>query len=83
MYDIIKDELNVLLRIVIVTSAFVIKFDVQTDADIQDEILHKIFCYLDTCSDWQFSLFNYLSVANVKVETIENSCVYTRSENDT
>ena len=60
------------------TSAFVIKFDDGTNNDTKDNVLHKIFCHLDTCSDWQFSLFDYTSVAAVKVENIENSCVYSK-----
>lgn len=64
------------------TSAFIIQFDPQTKEETQNEILHKIFCHLDTCSNWQFSLFNYTDVANVKVENIHNSCVYTKSVND-
>ena len=61
------------------TSVFVVKFLNHAGSDLREEILHKIFCYLDTCSDWQFSLFAYEDVSRVRVETIENTCVYTGS----
>ncbi len=58
------------------TSVFVIKMNFDTDEDTRYDILHRAFNYLDTCNDWQFSLFDYDDVKNVKVENIKNSCVY-------
>ena len=58
------------------TSAFVIRFRNDATDEVRDEIMHKIFNYLDTCSSWQFSLFCYENVSTVKVECIEGSCVY-------
>lgn len=60
------------------TSVFVIKTTADTDDDTRYKILHKAFNYLDTCSDWQFSLFDYENVKNIKIEDIEGSCVYTK-----
>ena len=60
------------------TSAFVIRFEADSSEEIQEEILHKIFSYLDTCSDWQFSLFHYDEVKDIPFDEIENSCVYTK-----
>ena len=60
------------------TSVFVIKIVSDTDDDTRYKILHKAFNYLDTCSDWQFSLFDYEDVKNVKIEEITGSCVYTK-----
>lgn len=60
------------------TSAFVIKMISETDDDTRYKILHRAFNYLDTCSDWQFSLFDYEDVKNVRVEDIAGSCVYTK-----
>ena len=60
------------------TSAFVIKMTLDTDDDTRYKILHKAFNYLDTCSDWQFSLFDYEDVKNVKIEDIAGSCVYSK-----
>lgn len=62
------------------TSALVVHFCPNVQEDAASEILHKIFCYLDTSSDWQFSLFDYRDVASVKVERIENSCIYEKKE---
>ena len=58
------------------TSAFVIRFKIGTADEAQDEIMHKIFRHLDTCSDWQFSLFTYTNVISARVDQIEGSCVY-------
>lgn len=63
------------------TSAFVIRFDEQTSAETQYKILHKIFSYLDTSTDWQFSLFNYMDVKDIKIENIDGSCVFSKTEN--
>ncbi len=59
-------------------SAFVIRFEQTATTEIQDRILHKIFSYLDTCSDWQFTLFTYDEVKDIKFEAIPNSCVFTK-----
>ncbi len=58
------------------TSAFVIRFRIGTSEEAEDEVMHKIFNYLDTCSHWQFSLFRYTEVISAKVDQIEGSCVY-------
>ena len=60
------------------TSVFVIKIVSDTDDDTRYKILHKAFNYLDTCSNWQFSLFDYDDVKNVKIENVTGSCVYTK-----
>lgn len=58
------------------TSAVVVKFTPDAADSSREEIVDKLFYYLDTCSDWQFSLFDYDAVAKVKVEAIEHSCIY-------
>lgn len=58
------------------TSAVIVDFKEGTDPDVLNEIMHKIFLYLDTSTDWQFSLFEYKSVAKIKVENIPDSLVY-------
>ena len=61
------------------TSAFIIHFFGGTDAQ-RDEIMHKIFRYLDSYPvEWQFSLFDYFEYPEVKVERIEGSLVYSKS----
>lgn len=60
------------------TSVFVIKMTEDTDDDSRYDIMHKTFNYLDTYPDWQFSLFDYEEVKNVKIESIPNSCVYSK-----
>ncbi|MBQ3183931.1 MAG: hypothetical protein IJB57_09725 [Clostridia bacterium] len=61
-------------------SVFVIDY-ANPDPDEQNEIQYKIYCCLDAM-EHQFSLFNYLDVASVGVEKIENSCVYSREKED-
>lgn len=58
------------------TSVFIIKFELTTTEETQERILQKIFSFLDTFSSWQFSLFEYFQVYNVKLNKIKNSCVY-------
>lgn len=62
------------------TSAFVIRFRPQTSEEVRRDVLHQIFCYLDTCSDWQFSLFEYREIPKGLVERIPDSCVYQREK---
>ena len=63
------------------TSAFVIHFWGGTDEQ-RDEIMHKIFRYLDTYPvDWQFSLFDYTNVSNIQFDKIEGSLVWTKNNN--
>ena len=61
------------------TSAFVIRFLPQTSQEVRQEVLHQIFCYLDTCADWQFSLFEYQEIPRGLVERVPDSCVYQRT----
>ena len=61
------------------TSVFVIRFDLAAEEETCEQIMHKIFRYLDTCSDWQFSLFDYQEVMSVPVYEVKNSCVYSKN----
>lgn len=56
-------------------TAIVVKFASVYPA-VKGEVLHKIFRYLDTVDDWQFSLFDYDNVKSVHVEKIESSLLY-------
>lgn len=58
------------------TSAVIVRFVDKTEDETQENVMHKIFSYLDTCSDWQFSLFHYDNVRNIPFDKIENSCIY-------
>ncbi|MBQ3013683.1 MAG: hypothetical protein IJD75_00900 [Clostridia bacterium] len=61
------------------TSAFIIHCWGGTDEQ-RDEIMHKIFCYLDTYPvDWQFSLFDYADHSDIKFDKIEGSLVWTKN----
>lgn len=61
------------------TSAFVIRFRPEAKEETRAEVLHRIFNYLDTCSDWQFSLFDSGEVPKGLVDRIPNTCVYRRN----
>ena len=58
------------------TSAFVIRFLPETSEETKQEVLHQIFRYLDTSTDWQFSLFDEADVPKGLAERVENSCVF-------
>ena len=60
------------------TSVVVIRFGEEVTDEDRGRLMHKVFSYLDTSTDWQFSLFAYEEVAKVKPERVENSCVYER-----
>ena len=60
------------------TSAFIVQFEKDTSAETQNRVMHKLFSYLDTGSNWQFSLFEYETVKYIKFENIENSCFYSK-----
>lgn len=62
------------------SSVFVIKFSANTNDVIKNNIMHKLFCYLDTCSEHQFSLFDYAGIGDVKINEIPNSCVYSKNQ---
>ena len=65
------------------TSAFVIRFNNDITDTQKEKILHKIFSYLDTCSSWQFSLFDYNEVQDIRFNKINNSCVYKQIKKQT
>ena len=65
------------------TSAFVIRFNIDISDKKKEKILHKIFSYLDTCSSWQFSLFDFTELQDIKFVKIENSCVYRQIKKQT
>ena len=58
------------------TSAFVIRFLPGTPEDTRQQVLHKIFRYLDTSTDWQFSLFDEAEIPKGLTDRVENSCVF-------
>lgn len=61
------------------SSVFIIHFYGGTDAQ-RNEIMHKIFCYLDSHpSEWQFSLFDYFDYPEINVEKIEGSLVFSKN----
>ncbi len=67
------------------TSAFVIRFAPCAGNEEKYRTMHKIFMYLDTCSDWQFSLFECgeLDSDTLKaVDAVPDSEVYTRRYDD-
>lgn len=57
-------------------SAVVICFEEDADEDAKTNFFHKMFSYLDTCGNWQFSLFDYSAVKKIKFDKIPDSCIY-------
>ena len=63
------------------TSAYIVRFKEDIPEEEKERVLDKIFAYLDTSTDWQFSLFDYDHIPSQKIREIPGSCVY-RPEND-
>ena len=61
------------------TSAMVVQFRKETSDAQAADILHQIFRYLDTSTDWQFSLFSEEEVKKVHVESVPGSRFYPRT----
>ena len=58
------------------TSAVIIRFREDAKPEDCERVMDRVFHFLDTCSDWQFSLFEYGTVARAQPEKVENSCIY-------
>lgn len=58
------------------TSAVVLRFKEGTDPELADEVHHKVFRFLDTAYDWQFTLTDYTDVPKGLLERVEGSCVF-------
>lgn len=58
------------------TSAYVIKFTDGANKKDCGEIMNTIFTYLDTTTDWQYSLFRYEDVMKAGFEKIDGALVY-------
>lgn len=65
------------------TSAFVIRFNIDISEKKKEKVMHKIFSYLDTCSSWQFSLFDFTELRDIKFIQIKNSCVFKQAKKQT
>ena len=85
------DESNIVEKIRLVrktvsddffSSMFIIEFIPDADEDAVGNVMHKTFMYLDTCSDWQFSLLAYDDLdinAKKAVGAIPGTVVYSRT----
>lgn len=76
------DQIHLVRKVIspdLFTSAFILSFSPDATQEQRDAVLNQTFLYLDTCSDWQFSLFDRQDVPSVKLDTIPGSCVYTRA----
>ena len=73
------DEVYI-VRKIINEDTFVSPVIVKTKDGISDEdaweVMHEIFSYLDTSSDWQFSLFSYDGAPMPKIKRIEGSLIW-------
>ncbi len=59
-------------------SPVIVRFRKDAKYESANEIMHRIFQYLDTVpNDWQFSLFEYDSVKNVPFKKVKDSLIYT------
>ena len=58
------------------TSCVIVRTVRDIDEDARHDVMHRIFTYLDTSSDWQFSLFDYHSAPMFKIKKIKDSLIY-------
>ncbi len=61
-------------------SAVVLRFANGISGEKKYDVLHKVFRYLDTSSDWYFTLFDYDDVRKVNFAAIPGSCVFDRAK---
>ncbi|MBQ6020286.1 MAG: hypothetical protein IJL26_08925 [Clostridia bacterium] len=57
-------------------SAVIVRFREGTGEEAREELMHRVFSYLDTCSDWQFCLFEYDDVVHVNKKLIDDAVIY-------
>ena len=58
------------------TSPVIVRFAPGVPDETKDEIMHKIFMHLDTCSDWMFSLYDYDDVVQAGKALIDSAVIY-------
>lgn len=58
------------------TSAYIVHFKEGITDEEKTRVLDRLFAYLDTSSDWQFSLFDYDHIPGKMLQNIPGSCVY-------
>lgn len=63
------------------TSAYIVHFKEGISEEEKERVLDKLFAYLDTSTDWQFSLFDYDHIPFQKIRDIPGSCVYRPEHN--
>ena len=63
-------------------SVFVLSFHPYVGFKRRQEILRKVYCYLDTLNGRQFALFDMSAVLKAGVDRIRGSLVYPRLRND-
>jgi hypothetical protein len=64
-------------------SAVVLRFVDNVDDEIRGDVMHKMFRYLDTSTDWYFALFDYDAVQKVDFASVPGSCVFDRTKTET
>ena len=62
------------------SSVFVIRFIDSCTEENKYEVMHQVFMYLDTESNWQYSLFDYDDVNKVGFQKIEGSLIYQKED---
>ena len=58
-------------------SPVILRFASDVERSEREELLHKTFLFLDAVDEWQFSLFPYEAVENVRPERIDGSLFFT------
>ena len=58
------------------TSVYILRIDDALGDEEKRKLLHGVFMYLDTVSDWQYSLYDIKNVPQIRVEKIDGALVW-------
>ena len=58
------------------TSIYILRIDDGTGDEEKHKLMHRVFMYLDTVSDWQYSLHEIKDVSQIHVEKISGALVW-------
>ena len=59
-------------------TAVVVRLNDDVSDDEKGKFFPKLFDFLDTCGEWQFSLFDYDDVSDIDFASIPGSCIYSK-----
>lgn len=61
-------------------TAVVLKLSDNTEKEARNNLFHDVFNYLDTVSDWDYSLYSYDDLHGLRENALADYCVFTKDE---